>query len=84
MQVRLLKDNVLEEEGSGANVLDGPVSAIRFLMEGIESIPGQRPLAAGDIITTGTMTDAKPIASGQDWRAEFSGLLDSDLSIRTK
>ena len=84
VQVRLLKDNVLEEEGSGANVLDGPVSAIRFLMEGIESIPGQRPLAAGDIITTGTMTDAKPIASGQDWRAEFSGLLDSDLSIWIK
>ena len=32
---------------------------------GIAAMAGQRPLAAGDIITTGTMTDAKPISTGQ-------------------
>ncbi len=81
LKVRLLNEGILVEEGSGANVLDGPISAIRFLMEGISAIPGQRPLAVGDILTTGTMTDAKPISSGQKWRAEFSGILEGDLCL---
>ena len=82
LKVRLLKEGVLVEEGHGASVLDGPISAIRFLMEGIAGIPGQRPLAAGDIITTGTMTDAKPISPGQNWQAEFSGILEQDLFLK--
>ena len=82
LKVRLLNEGMLLEEGRGANVLDGPISAIRFLMEGIGAMDGQRPLAAGDIITTGTMTDAKPISPGQNWRAEFSGNLEGDLCLK--
>ena len=73
---------MLVEEGHGANVLDGPISAIRFLIAGIAAMAGQRPLAAGDIITTGTMTDAKPISPRQNWRAEFSGILEGDLCLK--
>ena len=82
LEVRLLNEGILVEEGRGANILDGPISAIRFLMEGINAISGQRPLAAGDIITTGTMTDAKPISPGQTWRAEFSGILEGELCLK--
>ena len=82
LKVCLLNEGMLVEEGHGANVLDGPISAIRFLMAGIAAMAGQRPLAAGDIITTGTMTDAKPISTGQNWRAEFSGILEGDLCLK--
>lgn len=82
LKVRLLNEGMLVEEGYGANVLDGPISAIRFLMAGIAEMAGQRPLAAGDIITTGTMTDAKSISPGQNWRAEFSGILEGDLCLK--
>ena len=82
LKVRLMNEGIQVEEGRGANVLDGPISAIRFLMEGLAAIPGQRPLAVGDILTTGTMTDAKPISSGQNWRAEFSGILEGDLCLK--
>ena len=81
LNVRLLNEGILVEEGRGANVLDGPISAIRFLMEGIAAMAGQRPLAAGDIITTGTVTDAKPISPGQNWRAEFFGILEGNLCL---
>ena len=52
--VSLYRGGKLEEEGTGANVLDGPVSAIRYLHSGLSKIKNQDFLSAGDIITTGT------------------------------
>ena len=43
-------------EGTGANVLDGPVQALGHLVAG---------LAADSVITTGTLTDAQPLAPGR-------------------
>jgi 2-oxo-3-hexenedioate decarboxylase len=34
-------------------------------------------LAPGDVITTGTWTDAFPIASGQHWTADFPAPLSA-------
>jgi 2-oxo-3-hexenedioate decarboxylase len=36
--------------------------------------PDAPPLAAGEVVTTGTLTDALPIAPGQRWRARLDGL----------
>ncbi len=69
--VSLYRGGKLEEEGTGANVLDGPVSAIRYLHSGLSKIKNQDFLSAGDIITTGTMTDAKPIYPNEKWSAKF-------------
>lgn len=84
LKVGLFKDGILREVGSGANVLDGPVSAIRYLMEGLEHYDDQRPLSSGDIITTGTMTDAKPIRAGEHWSAKYSGVINSSFSVKCK
>jgi 2-keto-4-pentenoate hydratase len=62
-----LPDLEFVEEGVGANVLDGPLQALAFLVRGLKEEGGA--LAAGDIITTGTLTDAKPMVSGQSWRS---------------
>jgi 2-oxo-3-hexenedioate decarboxylase len=31
------------------------------------------PLAAGEVVTTGTLTDAQPMAPGQRWRTAIDG-----------
>jgi 2-keto-4-pentenoate hydratase len=56
----------LIEEGLGANVLDGPLQALAYLVRGLAK--DGRTLQAGDLITTGTLTDAKVMQIGQSWR----------------
>ena len=82
VEVSLYKDGRLEEAGTGANVLDGPVSAIRYLHSGLSRIRNQDALSAGNIITTGTMTDAKPIYPKEKWSAKFDGVIESELNIQ--
>ena len=81
LKVRLFKDASFEEEGTGANVLDGPVSAVRYLHKSLAAIKNQVLLSSGDIITTGTMTDAKPVFPGEKWTGKFEGIIESDLSV---
>ena len=67
-------------EGVGADVLDGPVAALAHLVRCLRE-RGQR-LAAGDIISTGTLVDAQPMVAGQRWRTRIQGLAGLDgLSI---
>jgi len=81
VRVSLYRGGELEEEGNGANVLDGPISAVRYLHSGLNKIKNQDALSAGNIITTGTMTDAKPIFSKEKWSAKFHGVVESELNL---
>ena len=81
LKVRLFKDASFEEEGTGANVLDGPVSAVRYLHKSLAGIKNQVLLSSGNIITTGTMTDAKPVFPGEKWTGKFEGIIESELSV---
>lgn len=81
LKVRLFKDASFEEEGTGANVLDGPVSAVRYLHKSLAAIKNQVLLSSGNIITTGTMTDAKPVFPGEKWTGKFEGIIESELSV---
>ncbi|MBP7242297.1 fumarylacetoacetate hydrolase family protein [Amaricoccus sp.] len=72
--VTLLRDGAPRDRGEAANVLGGPLSALRFLVDEIARRPGSPPLAAGEIVTTGTLTDAWPAAPGETWTAAFSGI----------
>jgi 2-keto-4-pentenoate hydratase len=57
------------EQGVGANVLDGPVQALSFLVKGLAQ--EGKVLLPGEIITTGTLTDAKVMTQGQRWRSHW-------------
>lgn len=59
-------------QGHARDVLDGPLHALRFLLQ--ELGPGDPDIAPGEIITTGTLTDAGPVAKGETWRASFTGI----------
>lgn len=60
------------DTGHGHFVLDGPCHALAHLVA--ELARAGRQLEAGDIITTGTLTDAQPLGSGQHWRSEIQGI----------
>ena len=69
--VSLYRHDELVDGGIGANVLDGPLHALQHLVLELQGCPGAPRLQPGDVVTTGTWTDAWPIEAGQQWRAEF-------------
>ena len=73
--VALYADDVLKERGAGRNVMDGPLLALHYFLDGLRQTPGAPALRAGDVVTTGTWTDAWPVAVGEKWRAEFEAPL---------
>ncbi len=79
--VTLHRDGVPVEEGRGANVLDGPLHALAHFVHELRACPGATDLKPGDVVTTGTWTDAWPVLSGQAWEARFSAILGS-LKVR--
>ena len=80
--VTLSKNTVEVETGTGRNVLGGPVSAVQYLLQGIKDISGEEPLNSGDLVTTGTLTDAKPLISGDTWEAHYHGLINGLLRLK--
>ena len=82
-KVRLLCDGRQMDAGIGANVLGDPLSALLHFVHELQSCPGAPKLQAGDVITTGTWTDAFPVAAGQTWQAMFdSPLTPLSLAFR--
>jgi 2-keto-4-pentenoate hydratase len=70
--VSLSCDGAVVEQGNGANVLGSPLRALQHFLEALRACPGAPDLQAGDLVTTGTWTDAWPLAAGQQWNARFS------------
>jgi 2-oxo-3-hexenedioate decarboxylase len=73
-EIDLFRDGVHIDHGRAANVLDSPVSALRHLVALLASDPVNRPIAAGEIVTTGTLAKSMPIAAGQKWSTKLSGI----------
>jgi 2-oxo-3-hexenedioate decarboxylase len=71
--IELLREDELRDTGTGANVLDGPLQAIAHLV-GVLDFSGAPPLAAGEIVSTGTLTRALPIAAGETWSTRIEGI----------
>lgn len=78
--VVLSRGGSIVERGVGANALDGPLSALRHLVDGTEALGD--PLAAGDIVTTGTLTDAQDIRPGDTWTATYEGAAFQPITLR--
>ena len=74
-KVRLLKNGEQVEQGQGANVLDSPLHALHHFLQTLRACPGAPDLKAGDVITTGTWTDAYAVSAGETWTAEFDAPL---------
>jgi 2-keto-4-pentenoate hydratase len=81
VEARLFKGERLVDRGVGANVLGSPLTALGFLVEVLKKQPDAPPLAAGEIVTTGVLTDAHPVAPGETWRTQLAGLPFKGLRI---
>jgi 2-oxo-3-hexenedioate decarboxylase len=81
-RANLTRNAQLAERGIGSNALGHPALALAFLADVLAEQPQFQPLAAGEIVTTGTLTAALPIAAGDTWRFELDGIELAPLSIR--
>ena len=68
------REGAVIDTGVGANVLDSPALALVHLARLLAQQPHFPPLAAGEIITTGTVTDAWPVAPGETWTSDYGAL----------
>jgi 2-oxo-3-hexenedioate decarboxylase len=69
------------ETGRGVNVLDSPLNALVHLNRLLMQSPHLAPLAAGELVTTGTLTSAYPLAAGERWSTSSRGLALPGLSL---
>lgn len=67
--------------GFGSDVLDSPLHAVWHLHQLLKTQPQFAPLSAGEVITTGTWTDAYPVQRGQTWVTAFSGVALPGLTL---
>ena len=81
-RVALAKNGTEVDKGIGANVLGGPLSAMKHLVALLDRDRANPPVAGGEIITTGTLTKAFPIAAGETWTTTIDGIALPGLTLR--
>jgi 2-keto-4-pentenoate hydratase len=81
-EIDLNCDGQLIDRGQAENVLGGPLSALRHLVALLASDPVNPPLAAGEIVSTGTLTKAMPVTSGEAWTAAPKGIALDSIELR--
>jgi 2-oxo-3-hexenedioate decarboxylase len=83
LEVKLSQDGEPRERGVGANVLDGPLNALRLWVDAMARDTPFWTIASGDVVTTGTITDAWPLAPGQRWSTTLSDPRLAPLTLQT-
>jgi 2-keto-4-pentenoate hydratase len=81
LKVTLRKGDKVVDQGTGANVLDSPLLSLAFLVEILAQQPDSPPLAAGEIVSTGTLTDAHPVQAGETWSTDLHGFAVRGLTV---
>ncbi|MBM0204570.1 hypothetical protein JNW90_16850, partial [Micromonospora sp. STR1s_5] len=81
-EIALMRNGEVADHGRAANVLGGgPLTALRHLVEALADHSGAPPLAAGEIISTGTLTRALPIEAGETWSTSLKGVQLSGATV---
>ncbi|QAA95338.1 2-keto-4-pentenoate hydratase [Pollutimonas thiosulfatoxidans] len=68
--VTLSCDGGIRQVGTGANVMGNPLNAVAYLSAELARA-GMAPIAAGELITTGSMTAAYAVSPGEQWSSTF-------------
>jgi len=80
-ELTLIRDDALVDRGVGSNVLGSPLNALAYLIGVLATQPQFAPLAPGEVITTGTITDAWPVRAGETWRSDYGALGVEGLAL---
>jgi 2-oxo-3-hexenedioate decarboxylase len=81
-KVRLRKNGEMVAEGSGKNSLRSPALALGELAAALSRQTGATPLGAGELVSSGTLTESQFIAPGETWTASVDSLSLPDLTVR--
>jgi 2-keto-4-pentenoate hydratase len=81
-EAELRKDGKVLATGTGANTLGNPLLALAAMVGVLARDSNAKPLAAGEIVTTGTLTPAFDVAAGQEWEMRMSGIRMQGLALR--
>jgi 2-oxo-3-hexenedioate decarboxylase len=79
--IALSKDGERKVTGGGANVLDSPLLAFAHLAEVLAKQSRFPAVQAGEVVTTGTLTELLPVAPGETWSTTLDGITLPGLSI---
>lgn len=81
-ELTLRKNGETVERGVGRNVLGSPALALGYLAQLLSTQPQMPPLMPGELVTTGTLTDAWFVTSGETWSSDYGDLGVSGLVLR--
>ena len=81
-KVRLTKNGQPVAEGSGKNSLRSPALCLAELASAISRRMPDELLAGGELVSSGTLTESQPIASGESWTATVEGIDLPALTLR--
>jgi 2-oxo-3-hexenedioate decarboxylase len=73
-ELTLRRGDEVIDRGLGNHVLGSPAFALGHLARVLRTQPQIPMLSAGEIVTTGTLTDAWPVASGETWESDYGTL----------
>lgn len=72
--ITLSKNGARQATGGGANVLDSPLLAFAHLAEVLAKQSRFPPVQAGEVVTTGTLTQLLPVIPGETWSTRLDGI----------
>ena len=78
----MLRNGEMVSEGTGANVLDGPLSVLLWTANHLSRLG--ESIEAGEVITTGTCTGITPVSPGDVAVADFGSLGRVELTIAAR
>jgi 2-keto-4-pentenoate hydratase len=79
--VTLSCDGDVRDRGRGSNVLGSPLAAVAHLIALLAKQPLASRLQADELVTTGTLTVARPIRAGETWSTVFEGIRLPGISV---
>ena len=83
LRVTLGQGETVFAEGEGRNALGSPLLALGRLAAVLASQPWAPPLAAGEVVSTGTLTPLPALRPGERWRVTVAGAPLPPLELLT-
>ena len=81
LRLELHEGDQLRDSGHGAIVLDGPLHALQHWLRAMAEHTPHWRVQPGQVVTTGTITDAWPLQPGQRWKTRLSEPVLSGLTL---
>jgi 2-oxo-3-hexenedioate decarboxylase len=81
VEVTLSKGGSVVDRGTGVNVLGSPLLALAHFVGVLARQPSAPALSAGEIISTGVLTDAHAVTAGETWTTSLRGLPLAGLTV---